>query len=467
LTIPTLSGSSAHPRRSSSHSERRISSSPFYSFARVLLVATICGAPWAFGAVDPWAWGALIVMSLLILILWAVGCAHRGVLKISWSPLYLPFLAFLILALVQYLAGLNADHVATREAVLKIVTNLVFFFLAGQLLNAQPENGRALEWLGLIAALLAIALSILGLAQMFWGANPQIIYWTYPVAVGSPFGPYVNHNDYAGLMEMLLPISVAYTLSRSSNMLLRFLLWSGVILGITSIWVSGSRGGTLVLLIEGLLLAGILLVHRPRGVSPSLLPVLLGVVLVAIGAFSWMVGAGHVGSRAWSIFETNRSLEVTLGDRLRVGIDTLHIARSHLWMGVGVGCFEQVFPKYMTFPSALHWTHAHDDILEAVAETGLPGAALILLTVVLFFREAFRRIEERMRHGWGWIQMGAAVGTVGLFFHSFVDFNLRVPANAAWFVLCLAVATHPRISPDRPQGWPGSRSQNSARASDS
>jgi O-antigen ligase len=391
-----------------------------------------------------------------------MGCAYRGVLRMTWSPLYWPFLAFLVLAVVQYLAGLSADHVATREAVLKIVTNLIFFFLAGQLLNAQPENGKALEWLGLIAALLAFALCILGLAQMFWGVNPQVIYWTYPVAVGSVFGPYVNHNDYAGLMEMLLPISVAYVLSRSSSILPRLLLWSGVILVITSIWICGSRGGTLVLLIEGLLLAGILFWHRPRGVSPRLLPVLLGVVLIAVGAFSWMVSAGHVGSRAWSIFETNRSLEVTIGDRFRVGIDTLHIARSHLWMGIGVGCFEQAFPKYMTFPSELHWTHAHDDILEAVAETGLPGAALILVAVVLFFGIAFRRIQERLRHGWGWIQMGATVGAVGLFFHSFVDFNLRVPANAAWFVICLAVATHPRISPERPQGWPGSRSQNRA-----
>ena len=74
-----------------------------------------------------------------------------------------------------------------------------------------------------------------------------------------------------------------------------------------------------------------------------------------------------------------------------------------------------VFPNYMTFPSYLHWTHAHDDILEAVAETGLPGAVMILVALVLFFRTAFRHIEERLRQGWGWIQMGAAVGAVGLF----------------------------------------------------
>lgn len=189
MIIPTLARSPAHSGRPTLQDDRRISSSPFHTLARVLLVATICGAPWAFGAVQPWAWGALLVLSLLVLIVWALGCAQVGVLKISWSPLYWPFLAFFILAVVQYLAGLNADHVATREAVLKIVTNLVFFFLAGQLLNAQPENGWALERFGLIVTLLAFALCILGLAQMFWRANPQVIYWTYPVVAAWPFGP--------------------------------------------------------------------------------------------------------------------------------------------------------------------------------------------------------------------------------------------------------------------------------------
>jgi len=325
---------------------------------------------------------------------------------------------------------------------------LIFFFLAGQLLNASPENGGALEWFGLIATLLAFALCLLALAQILWSAGPRVIYWTFP-AQGSPLGPYVNHNDYAGLMEMLLPISVGYILSRSSFSILRLLFWIGVVMVITSIWISGSRGGAVVLAIEGLIWSGILLWRRPRGISFSSFPLLLAVVLVSVALFSWLISSGLVGGNAWSVFETNRPVEVTLGDRLRVGVDTLRMAARHPWMGIGVGCFERTFPTYMTFPSYLHWTHAHDDIAEAVAETGLPGVVTMLVALVLFFRVGFRRIEERLRHRWGWVQLGAAVGAAGLLVHSFVDFNLRIPANAAWFVVCVAVATHPRSSPDR------------------
>jgi O-antigen ligase len=173
-------------------------------------------------------------------------------------------------------------------------------------------------------------------------------------------------------------------------------------------------------------------------------------VLISAAVFSWMVSTGRVGGNAWSVFETNQSLEVKLGDRFRVGVDTFHMARSHPWMGVGVGCFEYVFPNYLTFPMDLHWTHAHDDVLEAAAETGLPGVVLILVALVFFFRMSFRHMEGRLRHGWGWIQIGAAVGAVGLLCHSFVDFNLRIPANAAWFVVCLAIATHSRPAQENP-----------------
>jgi O-antigen ligase len=445
VTTPAHSKSFVHSGGSSSHDRP----SPLHVIARVLLVITLCAAPWAFGAVEAWGWGTLMVLSLLTLILWAGGCAHRGVLKIGWSPLYWPFLAFLLLAVIQLLAGWNADHVATREAVLKLVTNLVFFFLAGQLLNAQPENGRTLVWLGLIVTLSAFALCILGLAQLFWGVGPRVIYWTIPVA-GWPFGPYVNHNNYAGLMEMFLPISAAYVISRSLHPLLRLLLWSGVMMVIVSIWISGSRGAAGVLLIEGLILAGILLRHRSHHVSPRSFLALGGAVLISAIVFSWLVSTGRVGGRAWEVFQSNSSLEAKLGDRFKVGIDTLYMARSHPGLGVGVGCFEYVFPNYLTFSTDLHWTHAHDDFLEAAAETGLPGVVLILVALVFFFRMAFRRLEGRLRHGWGWIQMGAAVGAVGLLCHSFVDFNLRIPANAAWFVVCVAIATHPRPAQEDP-----------------
>src|SRR5208283_2658965 len=120
----------------------------------------------------------------------------------------------------------------------------------------------------------------------------------------------VNHNNYAGLIEMLLPIAAAYVLSRSWRPLPLLLAWCGVGLVITSVWVSGSRGASIVLLIEGLLSVGILVWVRPSLTLARLWPLLLGGVLVSAAGFSWLVSTGRVGSRAWDAFETDRSLEV-------------------------------------------------------------------------------------------------------------------------------------------------------------
>jgi len=446
MTPPTLApGSSMDSDGPSPKHGHPRPSSPLHLIARVLLIATICLAPWAFGAVQTWAWGTLIVMSLVIFALWAMGCAHRGVLEICWSPLTWPFLALLAIALVQLWAGLSTDPVATREAVLKLVANLLFFFLAGQLFNGQPQNRKALNHFGLVVTLLAIALAGFALAQWSLNKDPGMIYWTYRPH-GAPFGPYVNHNNYSGLMEMLLPIAAAYLLSRLWHFGMVLVLWGGVGLAIISVWVGGSKAGAVVLVVEGLLWVGILVSQQPRGVAPKYLAALGGVALISAVAFSWLVATGRARGQAWSVFSSSNPLEVSLRDRLRVGWDTLQMTRKHPLTGIGAGCFESVYPNYLGFPSELHWTHAHNDLLEGVAETGLPGLVLLAVSFVLFLRLAFRQVKVRLRHGSGWVQMGAAVAVIGFLVHSLVDFNLRIPANAAWFVVCLAVATHYRVN---------------------
>jgi len=38
------------------------------------------------------------------------------------------------------------------------------------------------------------------------------------------------------------------------------------------------------------------------------------------------------------------------------------------------------------------------------------------------------------------LRLGAALGCIGLLVHSLVDFNLHIPANAAWFAFCAGLA---------------------------
>jgi O-antigen ligase len=445
VSMPSSSGVNAGR---SPHREWGGAASPFQVIARVILVATLCAAPWAYGAVLPWGWGAMTALAFLALVLWALGCAQRGVLNIAWSPLYWPFLAFLLLAVVQFFAGLTIDRVSTRESLLKIVTDLVLFFLAGQLLNAQPENGRALGRLGLVVMLEAFALSVLALAQFL--TSPGVIYWRVRPAVGWAFGPYVNHNHFAGLMEMLIPISAACLLSRPPRSSARSVLWILLVLPLVSVLFSGSRAAAGVLLVEGLLLALLVASKSHREVRKGAIVWGCVVAGAALGMVLW-INSGHLPGRIMAVFQPDKYLREEVSDRVQLAKTAIRIVESHPNIGVGLGCFEYAFPEYATFVTNMHWTHVHDDYLEILTEVGLPGGLILVVALVFFFRLGFRHLEERFRHESGWIQVGATVACVGLLFHSFLDFNLRISANAAWFVVCLAIAVHPRSSPGNVQ----------------
>ena len=118
-----------------------------------------------------------------------------------------------------------------------------------------------------------------------------------------------------------------------------------------------------------------------------------------------------------------------------------------------MGSFVTVYPAYQTEPQDLVIEHAHNDYIEAVAETGLVGGVLIFAALLLFMRNTFRNLTAQLKHEPGWIQLGAAIACCGLLTHSLVDFNLHIPANASWFAFCAGLATlSGQVIPRRGEG---------------
>jgi O-antigen ligase len=418
--------------------------------AQTLLVATLMAATLAFGAVEAWASASLGILVLVALALWAVESVRQGVVRVTWSPLYLPALLFLLLGLVQYFARLTADLPSTRDSLLSLAVNVfVFvFFLASQFFQTgAPGVARRL---GLVIAIFASSLSLFAILQFF--SSHGLIYWKVK-SPGETFGPYVNRDDYAGLMEMLIPMTAAYALSQGRSRLPRPALAAAVLLPIASLLLSGSRGGLIAFLVEAAVLGSIMVMvpsaaggqvgsthrnRRGRGVAAP-----AGVVLAAAALFFW-INPGGFSTRLWTVARVRQLHQTGMADRVAVVQDSWRILRDHAWLGTGLGSFEAVYPQYQTAPSNLTWIHAHNDYAEALAETGLAGGALIAVALAMFFRLAFRKLRERLEHEWGWAQLGAALACCGLLVHSLADFNLHIPGNAAWFAFCAAVGTLPR-----------------------
>jgi len=409
-----------------------------FTLARACLLTLLFGAPLAFGAVQPWAWATVAATCFVALLLWGVGCLREGTVRVYWSPLYVVGLAFLLLGLLQYFCRLTLDPVGSRESLLKCATDLSFFFLAVQLVGSTRERIRS--HVGLAVAIYAFLMSLLAIIQYF--SSPDRIYWTVslPAATWS-FGPYVNHNHYAGLMEMLIPLAIGYWFTLRKGDPLRVLLGLPLLLPIVSVLLSASRGGLIALAAEGAVLLAVVYklprTHGRRPIRPA--SVLVAIAVVAVGCI-WVVPGDNL-TRLETLFQPKVAKEVGFGNRAEVALDSLRILRDHPWAGTGLGSFKSVYSQYQSFPDDNLWDHAHNDYAEALAETGFLGGSLIVAAIVLFLGLSFRGLLIRLTDGSGWMPFGAALGCCGLLVHSFFDFNLHLPANALWFALCLALAT--------------------------
>src|SRR5205807_9594457 len=128
-----------------------------------------------------------------------------GKLTLVWSPLYVPLAIFFLLGVVQYAARLTLDTSETRQALVLLAADLVFFFLAVQLFaDAGRKADRAF---GLLVLLFAAALGLFAILQ--FASDQRRMYGRFDLPTAF-FGPYDNPDHFAGLMEMLLPVAVFY-----------------------------------------------------------------------------------------------------------------------------------------------------------------------------------------------------------------------------------------------------------------
>jgi O-antigen ligase len=447
--------------------------------ARILVIAILMLAPLPFGAVQPWAWGLLAEATAVAALLWAAACVRQGGVTLHWSAAYVAVLALLAVAAVQFLSQSSVDPIGTREAILKLVTYTLIFFLVQHLFADVSER----TWQKIFTAVVvyAFAIAVFAVIQLF--ATPGLVYFTIkPRWAAYVVGPYVYHNAYAGLMEILIPISAAYIVGSAFRVHAnafrgeatteygKLVMFGFMVLTcIVSLFLSASRGGVIALALEFGLFAAVnlyLLSQREddfgvrelrparasSGITARRLPNSASLVLVvsffvlsvATAAYYWL-DTGFV-ARRFQIMVDNP--EVALGNRDKITADTLRMAAHNLPRGIGLGSFQAAYPRYQTVAIDETLEFAHNDYAQFLAEGGIVGWILLPACVVGFLWHFWRLIHRDFRHRpvMYWVQVGAAIAACGIFVHSISDFNLHIPANAAWFAAAAALAT---LSPER------------------
>jgi O-antigen ligase len=407
--------------------------------ANILLYGTfglLMFGPIAFGAVEPWSIFVLEAGSVALLMVWLAKQWIDGQFIIRWNDLFLPMGAFGILVLTQIGFRLSAYRHATVSEFLVYCSYAVLCFLSRQALVRSAQAQK-------IAVLLTIYGFLISSVSLIQGVSPNgKLYWIrVPRLGGWIYGPYVNHNHYAGLMELLVPIPLILALSRLAEDRERIVAAIVAAVMVCTLFLSGSRGGMLAILVELAFLGVVLFRHKKRIRTA----VGLGAfAVVLVGMLTWL-GGKELTQRVSSISHETRT-EISGGMRVSIDRDTVRMFRSKPVLGWGLDTFPVVYPQFRSFYTNFFINEAHDDYLQLLAETGVIGFAIMLWFVVVVYRNGLRKIGNWMSEVSGSVTLACLLGFTGILVHSLVDFNLHIPANAAIFYVFCTIAAAPPLA---------------------
>ncbi|HWG58338.1 MAG TPA: O-antigen ligase family protein [Candidatus Acidoferrales bacterium] len=401
---------------------------------RAGLCALLVFSVGAFGTVEVWSVSAVEIGAGALLAIWAFLAWRDPGLQVRWNRLNGPFLGLIAIALLQLLLHGTAYAFATREGVLTLAAYFIVFFLVAQAFRSRPE----LTMLAWFLACLCFGVSLFGIVQHF--TSHGTIYWLKELnAGGDPFGPYVNRNHFAGFVELTAPVGLALMVFRGVRRDVFPLAAVLTILPVGALILSGSRGGIAAFAFQiGVL---VLLARGQRAMDGSRMVPIGIVVLAALVLIAWL-GAGKAIER----FSEMRPGEPSLSRRGTMLVDTLHIFRDHPFLGTGLGTMVAVYPTYETAYDGHMVDHVHNDYAEGLAEMGILGGACGLLFLWLLLRDARRAFEAEQGHFSRAIHAAGIVAVAGLLFHSFLDFNLHIPANAMLFLVLAYLATREPVA---------------------
>ena len=403
--------------------------------------AVLLLGPLAFGAVEPWSIFALEACAMLLLAAWASRQWINRELDVSDHVLYRPMAAFFVLALVQWLAGTTAYRLVTY-------THLLLYAAYGMLVFVVTQTLRRSSQFELLVKLFTGYGVVVALFAILQGLAPNgKIYWVRALEQGGAiYGPYVNHNHYAGLMEMLTPFPLVLAATRFTDGNRKIAMAGIAALMAASIFLSGSRGGMAAFVAE-IVVLGVLLVRKREASWKQ--PLMLGAFLALVIFFLVWMGGNELTRRLTSIHSEARE-ELSGGVRLAIDRDCLRMFLKRPFLGWGLGSFPIVYPEFRSFYTTLFVNEAHNDYLQLLVETGLAGFSIAVWFLVLVFRHAAGKLKDWTGNASGALTVAALLGCVGILVHSFLDFNLQIPANAALFyVLCAIAASAPLLESQR------------------
>lgn len=350
-------------------------------------------------------------------------------------------------------APLSLVPAATRSSLLAGIP-LVAALVAGLACSLRQLNVVCVTVVGM-----AVLQTLVGMLQMAGGHNS-------PLFMGSPsdrpLGTFANPNHLANYVAMGLTAFVwlawwaqssqahtrALTPQDAMARRRRTVLWSaGAVLLVVGLLMSRSRGAILSGFVTALV--SLFLVRVVRGgsftwhknLATGIAGLATAAALVGVDALMSRLSVGTMVADAPS-----RTIQAA----------TTMEGAWHFWpVGSGWGTYGAVYPRFQ--PAALVGTadYAHQDYAQMLFEGGAFAAVLMVLVgwllisrAVALVRAGLRRRRLRAE------EMASAIcglGLLGFLLHSFVEFNMHIPANAILAAFLAGVYLRPLDSARTPE----------------
>jgi O-antigen ligase len=343
---------------------------------------------------------------------------------------------------------ISLNPAATLRELLRVLAYAAIFFVIVSHYRTKEQVQTLVKTILAMGCFLVVFAIV---QKMTWNGR---IFWIYPVDEYLRnglriWGPYVSYDNFAGYMEMAIPLGMGLLLYSAPSVkalpeaplslkMARFLaseklvpyalLFLLVLIMAAALFMTFSRGGILAFVVSSLFFAWITWRRRTLRSKTALLAILAVVIFAAVVLAAWD-----------RLEEKFADLEEDHISRLSVWQDSLGIVRDYPVLGTGLGTFESAYMRYQTTMPRHLFDHAHNDYVEIITDTGVVGLLLGAGMALVFFRMSFRR--WRQKHGMfgKCIGAGGLASFVAITAHSFTDFNLHIPANALLFAVISAL----------------------------
>ena len=467
-------------------------------FACMLFV--LVWAPLPFGSSRPWGAALLFLLTAVVLLWWLFlfMAGSAGIKHQIWRKLRLPLGLLLVVQLwvffqtlplprslvailspkaaALHLPGnwvpISLDPEQTRFYLMQGLTYTAAFFLFVAILNTKKRIGIFLWTVTLCGTFQAIFGSLMTLSGIEFGFFVEKY-----TGIGLATGTFINRNHLAGFLVMCLSAGIGLMISRMGvagrlqsmlgfKSILRlvytekFLLRLMLVVMVVGLVLTRSRMGNTAFFFSLALASTIAVAGSRAQVSRTMLIFLFGsLFLVDLLIVGQWFGVEQVAER---IMQTSAETE----SRDEVSRFSLLLLMDYLWTGSGGGSYYTIFPHYsQQVLQGDYYTHAHNDFVELAANLGLPAFLMLAGFVFLSFRNTLFLEKQRVERS----DLGRAfvvhMAICWLGFHSVVDFNMHIPANAFTFVSLMALAwvgvKHPVDANGVPVTWTPQFGRNS------